>query len=385
MHKTILIAAAMLFLVLSVVLSPDLALQASLSGISIWWNLVFPGLLPFFILYEFMLAFGLIHGFNSLLAPFITRLLKLPPSAGVPMLMSVGSGFPTGVEPTVKLLQEKQLTTRQAQRLLSYIHMPNPIFIIVILGSGVFHSAHYGYIILLSIWLAAAVLMIVHTKWSMRAEPRQPFSATNKPYFIEAMQLGQKLDGRSFGRVLGDSVYSSVQKLFIVGGFIIFASVISAFIDPVLSLIVPGLPFVEQALLEQHIGSFAIANWAAEQHSIMLVLALIAACLSFSGISGILQVSYHCHNIGISLLTFVRYRIVHAICSFITVLLLWRPLSLLFGRLPGMPEETVFVQRAEQVHGFQQLNVWLPSALLCLLIATLIAVLHLRYMRQQKN
>src|SRR5690606_13181050 len=114
------------------------------------------------ILYEFMLAFGLIHGLNALLSPFITRALKLPPAAGIPLLMSLSSGFPTGVEPTVNLYKENQLTSSQTLRLISYMHLPNPIFIVVILGSGVFHMPQYGYIILLSIWLAALLVMLIH-------------------------------------------------------------------------------------------------------------------------------------------------------------------------------------------------------------------------------
>lgn len=386
MHKTILIAVTMLFLVLSVVLSPDVALQASLSGITIWWDLVFPGLLPFFILYEFMLAFGLIHGFNALLAPFITRFLKLPPDAGIPLLMSMSSGFPTGVEPAIKLLQDGRLSLQQTQRLLAYSHLPNPVFIIIIIGAGLFHLQHYGYIILLAIWLAAFAIMLVHAQLNSHDSATGKFQATNRPYFIEAMRLGQQLDGRSFGRVLGDSVYSSVQKLFIVGGFIIFASVIAAFIHPLINKLLPGLPFVEQALLEQHIGSIAIANWAIEQHHIIAALALIAACLSFTGVSGMLQVSYYSYSHGIRLAPFLRYRIVHAAASFVVLLIIWKPLSWIFGQLLGMPEETAFVQRtAHALADDQQLNLWLPSILLCSSAALLIALTHLWYMRRHKS
>lgn len=377
MHKTIFIAATMLFLVLAVVLSPDIALQASLSGISLWWNLVFPGLLPFLILYEFMLAFGLIHGFNALLSPFMRRVLKLPPAAGLPLLMSFSSGFPTGVEPTVKLLQNNELTTSQTQRLISYIHLPNPVFIVVILGSGVFHMPQYGYMILLSIWLAALLLMLIHASWTSRNSSLQAPSAANKTYFVEAMQLGQQLDGRSFGKVLGDSVYSSVQKLFVIGGFIIFASVIAAFIDPLLSRLLPSFPFIEQVLLEQHIGSFAIANWSTGQQSIIPSLALIAACLSFTGISGILQVSYYCTSVGISMLAFLRYRILHATASFLVLFLLWQPLNYMLGKLLGTSQATFFTPDPSSAITNPWLGLWLPSLFICLMLILLTAITHL--------
>lgn len=388
MHKTIFIALMMLFLVLSVVLSPDVALQASLSGITIWWKLVFPGLLPFFILYELMLAFGLLHGFNSLFAPLVTRLLKLPRAAGIPLLMSMSSGFPTGVEPTMKLLEDGHLTKSQAQRLLAYIHLPNPIFIIVIIGAGVFQLPFYGYIILASVWLAALLLMILHARLVSQHEPTlsKRISPALEPYFARAMQFGRELDGRTFGKVLGDSVYDSVQKLFTVGGFIIFASVISAFAHPFFNALLPQLPFIEQMLLEQHIGSFAIADWATDQSNIVIALALIAACLSFTGISGILQVSYYTyHQRGIKLLPFIGYRATHACLSFTLLIMLWKPLTWLITKLTGSPEQTVFVQPAAQGTMFQWQSLWQPSLLLCTATAFLIISIHFLWRRTERN
>lgn len=380
LHKTIFIALTMLFLVLSVVLSPDVALQASLSGITIWWNLVFPGLLPFFILYELVLAFGLLHGINAMLAPFVTRLLQLPRAAGIPLLMSMSCGFPTGVEPTIKLLEDGQLTKAQAQRLLAYIHLPNPIFIIVIIGAGVFQLPFYGYIILASVWLAALLLMLAHTRLSSRHDKTalKPSSSHMESYFASAMQFGRELDGRTFGQVLGDSVYGSVQKLFIVGGFIIFASVLAAFIHPVFNAVMPQLPFLEQMLLEQHVGSFAIAEWASQQTNTVVALALIAACLGFTGISGILQVTYYTfRHRDIKLLPFVGYRLIHAALSFVLLIMLWKPLSWIIAKLTGAPEQTVFVQPPPQVSMLHWQSLWPASILLCLITGLLILTAHL--------
>lgn len=389
MQKTVFIALMMLFLVLSVVLSPDIALQASLSGISIWWNLVFPGLLPFFILYEIMLAFGLFHGINALLGPIVRRLLRLPQAAGIPILMSLSSGFPTGVEPTMKLLKDGQLTTKQAQRLLSYIHLPNPIFIIVIVGAGLFQLSLYGYIILASVWLAALLLMVLHAQLVSRKDSLavKKDSQHIEPYFANAMQLGRELDGRSFGRVLGDSVYDSVQKLFIIGGFIIFASVIAAFAHPVFDVIAPQLPFLEQALLEQHIGSFAIADWTMKQSNIALVLALIAACLSFTGISGLLQVSYYTYKQKeIKLLPFISYRLMHAAASFALLLLLWKPFTNVWTATMGSSDRTVFEQPPAQGTALQWSSLWPSSLMLCMALAALVMILQLiwQYSRHRK-
>lgn len=43
---------------------------------------------------------------------------------------------------------------------------------------------------------------------------------------LQAMEQAHRRDGRAFGRLLGDSVTSSVQTLMMIGGFIMMFSVI---------------------------------------------------------------------------------------------------------------------------------------------------------------
>lgn len=383
MYKTFIIAGLLLTIVLSVVLSPDIALQASLSGLTIWWKLVFPGLLPFLILYEIMLAFGFIHGIQAILSPFTTKVLKMPRVASMPFIMSLLSGFPAGVEPTLKLLQDKQLTKQQAQRLLGYMHFPNPIFVTVIIGAGFFHTPMIGLIVISTIWISAFVLMTVHSYFATRKCKAQATTNNNDHStinFAASMELGRKLDGRGLGKVLGDSVFESVQKLFIIGGFIIFASVIAAFATSLLGLIHLQLPFVSQAILELHIGSYAISTWTMNQSSIIFGCALLVACLSFSGVSGILQVSFYISGQTLRIVPFMKYRILHATFGFFMTYILWKPLSWVFSKWLQIEYKTVFSISAEDYipisYQAQQLPfIWKESLVICCLFIIIVTVL----------
>lgn len=383
MYKTFIIAGLLLSIVLSVVLSPDVALQASLSGLTIWWKLVFPGLLPFLILYELILAFGLVHGIQALLSPITTRLLKMPRAASLPFIMSLLSGFPAGVEPTVRLLQENQLSKQQAQRLLGYMHLPNPIFVTVIIGAGFFQTPILGLIIISTIWISAIILMTLHSYLATRKTTDHTVSKEHDHInFAASMELGRKLDGRGLGKVLGDSVAASVQKLFIIGGFIIFSSVIAAFATSIMNNFTLQLPFLAHALLELHIGSYAISNWTMEHNSIVLGCALLVACLSFSGISGILQVSYYTTGQPIRTILFIKYRIFHAICGFFMTYILWKPLSWVFSKWLHIEYQTVF---STSTGGFipasyqaQQLPfIWKESLVMCLVFIVSITFITL--------
>lgn len=375
------IAVLLLSIILSVVLSPDIALQASLSGLTIWWKLVFPGLLPFLILYEIMLAFGLLHGIQAIIAPLTSRLMKLPKVASLPFVMSLFGGFPVGVEPTLKLMEEKQLTPSQAQRLLGYIHVPNPIFVVVIIGTGFLTMPILGLIIVTTIWITTFVLMTLHGIIS--SHEKQPSIGSDKPQqqlaFAASMQSGRNLDGRSLGKVLGDSVYASVQKLFAVGGFIIFSSVIAAFVTPMINSLLPQLPFVTPALLELHIGSYAISAWAINQDALQFGCAFIVACLSFSGISGILQISFYITGKSLRLIPFVIYRMTHAIIGFAMTYIMWKPLSWVYSKWLHIDNQSVFFAPEHNIapiwYQAQQLPyLWRESLLLCTILLILIGL-----------
>lgn len=68
MFRTIAFAILSTLLVGAIIVQPDASFQASLQGLTVWWNIVFPGLLPFLVLFEIMLAFGLAHGMGALLS-----------------------------------------------------------------------------------------------------------------------------------------------------------------------------------------------------------------------------------------------------------------------------------------------------------------------------
>lgn len=380
MYKTSIIALIMLSIVLSVVFSPDTALQASLSGLTIWWKLVFPGLLPFLIIYEIMLAFGLVHGIQSLIGPFVSRITKLPKNASLPFFMGLLGGSPIGIEPTIKLVQNNKLTTTQAQRLLSYIHLPSPIFVVVIIGAGFLSMPIAGFIMITIIWLTTLLLMSIHRFTIPSNSSTFSNSKDEQNYrFSEAIELGRKLDGRSLGQVLGESVSSSVQKLFAIGGFIIFFSVISTFASKALYFLFPQLPFLTSTLLEQHIGSYAVTAWIKDQHSLVFGAACIVACLSFSGLSGILQLSYFLSGTNIRLLPIIYYRIAHAILAFFMTYILWKPLGFIFSKWLPLDPQSVFYNPLHIItpltyRASQLPNIWLESftlAICLFLIATI--------------
>ncbi|CAM3139616.1 nucleoside recognition domain-containing protein [Paenibacillus lupini] len=339
MARTILYAAISILLVAAIIRQPDEAFQASLQGLTIWWNIVFPGLLPFLVLFELIAAFGLIHGFGVLLKPIMRGLFKLPGEAALPLLLGWLSGHQAGAEATAALRRDNLITRSEGQRLLALSHMPNPLFMLVVIGAGFLHRPELGLFIAIIVWLSALCTAL----WiSLFGERRaKSLSKDQKTSMLDiaadAIVTSRDRDGRSFGKALGDAVSFGVQKLLIVGGFMIFAAVVARLALP---LIVHALPngiaeLLLPALLESHIGAYAAAVWQGPGVSTAVSAAAIAAVLAWSGISALLQAGYAITGTDLKLMPLIWVKLLHTIHAAVLALLLWKPVQTVITLLPS--------------------------------------------------
>lgn len=395
MAKTILIAMISILLVGTIIVQPDSAFQASLQGLTVWWNIVFPGILPFLVLFELMTAFGLAHAASTLLGPAMNRLFKLPGEAAHAIALGWMGGYPAGAEATATLRKQNKVDQSQGQRLLAIAHMPNPLFMLVVIGAGFLHKPIVGIMIAASVWLSALFLLLLLSIANIGSrknvsEPSQEV-ATSRPQdglikqLTGAMQLGREQDGRSFGKVLGDAVSSSVQKLLMIGGFMIFASVLAKLAQPLFAPVLTKLnaSFIGPALFESHIGAYAAAIWETPVGGSFMNAAAIAAVLAWSGLGGILQTGYTIAGTDLKLLPFAAFRMMHAVGAFLLTLLLWNPMSALLRYVT--PPGTFPVFSPNQPHAAWETTVlttsdmpmlWFYSISSSLLLLTAFTLLH---------
>ncbi|WP_338555879.1 nucleoside recognition domain-containing protein [Paenibacillus sp. KS-LC4] len=341
MAKTLLAALASILLVGAVIYQSEAAFQASLQALTLWWNIVFPGLLPFLVLFELITAFGLVHGIGVLLQPLMRRLFRLPGEAALPLLFGWLSGFPAGAETTAMLRRHGQVTLQEGQRLLAFSHMPNPIFMLVVLGAGFMHRPELGLLIAAAVWLAALwtawLLLLTSRSEALPSRAAQVQEGRLIERAAKAITAARESDGRSFGRALGEAVSGGVQKLMLIGGLIIFTAVIARLMLPLWLSISSGswwealfLP----ALLESHIGTYTAAVLEAPSLTPVLSAAITAAILAWSGISGLLQAGYSTSGTELKLLPLAGAKLLHAAHAAWFVVLLWKPGQLLLASAP---------------------------------------------------
>jgi sporulation integral membrane protein YlbJ len=340
--KTLILAVSAFILVCALIIYPKEAFDASLRGLNMWWTVVFPSLLPFFIFSEMLIGFGVVRFIGVLLEPFMRPLFRVPGSGGFVLAMGMASGFPAGAKLTARLRQDGSITASEAERLVSFTNSSNPLFIFGAIAVGFFKNPNIGIILALSHYLGnicVGFLMRFHGS-NERTDERD-----KRPYSFKAalqeMHDTRLRDNRPIGKLLGDAVTSSIQTLLMIGGFIILFSVlnrllfllnittaVSHFFSYLLLLIgfppelsLPLISGIFEITLGSQMTSKVTDSFLWQQ------IAIVSFILAFSGFSVQAQVASILSEANIRFYPFFIARLFHGFFSVILSLLLWKPLS----------------------------------------------------------
>lgn len=351
--STLAIALGAVMVLTGVLLAPEEVFKASSQGLKLWWTIVFPSMLPFLMLSEMLLALGIVHGLGVLLSPLMRSCFRLPGHSGWVLALGMTAGAPASAEAIRQLIARDELGESQARVLTALTHFNNPMTIILVIGTVFLHSPALGYLLLVVHWstgIAAALILLrgnssiyavdnqatvrraIDNNQSNHHAPSPAATTTEGHSYVEdsfvrlrlgtvlrEMRLAREQDGRSFGKLLGDTVTNAVQTLMISGGFILFFAVISQ----LFSLYVSSgtFSYIWPALLELHLGSYALTTALG---SSPLTLAGISAILGWGGLSGWFQ------SVAITrpadrgrLLAWTR--LWHGLIAFVLTLILWGP------------------------------------------------------------
>ncbi|BCG59170.1 nucleoside recognition domain-containing protein [Paenibacillus sp. URB8-2] len=323
-----------MLLATAIISSPESSFNASLQGLKLWWTLVFPALLPFLMLSEMLSASGFVHAIGVLLEPLMKLVFRLPGSAGWTLALGMTSGFPGGAHGAVQLHQQGEISGRDAGRLASLAHFASPVTLLIVVGAAMLHSPAAGYGLLAVHWVAGLAAGMTISAGA----PPQKDTAPAKTSAIRRASLIRRAasaaadararDGRSFGRLLGESVSASVQSLMLVGGYMIIFAVVISIVTRQWPMLPAALP---ASLLEIHLGAQALTTGVAPTVPGLSIgplgLALLSGMLGWSGICAQLQALTVLRPAGARFLPFAAGRLLHGGYAFLLTLLLYKPLT----------------------------------------------------------
>ncbi|QYR24288.1 sporulation integral membrane protein YlbJ [Paenibacillus sp. sptzw28] len=349
MRPSVIPAWTAVLIALLLALYPSAGLEASVRGLSIWWQVLFPALFPFFVISELLLGFGIVHFFGKLLDPLMRPLFRLPGIGGFVFTMGYASGYPVGARLTAQLWEQRLISRAEGERLVAFTTTSDPIFLIGAVSVGFFHNAalapllaaaHYGG------GLIVGLIMRFHdrkapasyqTTSGSKAEKRKSRIAEA----IRAMHQARLLDGRTIGALLQDAIQAALKLMIVVGGLVVVFSVIMELLTKagaihILSEAISGMlgaaglpPVLSYAvvngLFEVTLG--AKAAGAAGGAGLIHQAAIAAFILSWGGLSVHAQIASLLSRTDIRYGSFLIARLLHGCIALVLVYLLWSRLG----------------------------------------------------------
>lgn len=329
-----------LLLTLVIVAYPEVAFQASLDGLKLWFEIVLPALLPFFIMADLLMGLGVVHFLGALLEPIMRPLFKIPGIGGFAFAMGLAGGYPLGAKITGQLERDKLITPVEAERLVSFANTADPLFMIGAVAIGMFAQPELGLTLIIAHYLGAILVGFCMRLHKGKESPPPKSEGTYFGRALQSLDNASKADGRPLGQLFGDTVKDTFQAMLFIGGcimiFSVFVQVIGAvgilkpiniFIEKVLSLV--GLdPNLAAALIngffETTLGAQTASNTLAPLGAQATIASLV---IGWSGLSVHGQVAAMLTGTKVRLKPYLWARCLHGIFAALLTALLLGPAS----------------------------------------------------------
>lgn len=351
--QTLFLASIAFLTAITLVMYPEQAFTASLKGLKIWWDVVFPALLPFFITAEMMMGFGVVHFFGILLEPLMRPVFRVPGAGAFVMAVGFISGNPMGAKLTARLREQKLVTREEGERLIAFTSTASPLFIFGAIAVGFFEDASLGFALALAHYGSSIIVGIVMRFHCSDAKPTPAYKGNDQQFLLlrafRAMHRARLEDGRPLGQLLGEAVTSAVQTLLLIGGFIILFSVLIHLINHIglhsifsyifahlfawLSLS-PSLsePFIA-GILEITLGSQMISSTTI-QIPLIFKLAAISFLIGWNGLSIHAQIASIISRTDLRYTPYLFAKLIHGCVASLFMILIWKSIKLGYQQLP---------------------------------------------------
>jgi len=261
-----------------------------LESSNIWlYNLV-PSMLPFYVISDLLINYGLIDILAFLFKKIINKLFNVSENASFVIFFSMFTGFPSSAKYLKNLLDLNYISIEDANKIIRFTHFSNPLFIINVIGNTIIGNKKIGFLILLSHYLSNFIIGFLYRK-------EQTQKITTK----------RIKNTKSFGSILTASFINSFDSLLIVLGSLITFKILTSIIFHYFES-----NFIISSLLEITQGLFALKYLTL---NIELKALIAVAMISFGGFCIHTQVYSILSETKISYKNYFFSRILHVIIA----------------------------------------------------------------------
>lgn len=369
-----------------IIVFPRESLAAARDGLLLWSQNVLPGILPFVIGANILMALGVANFLGELLSPIMRRTFKVPGIGGFALVIGLMSGYPVGTKVVCEMRADGQISKTEAQRLVALTSNAGPLFILGAVATGMFASRPLGYFLLATHYLGTFTIGFIMRFYKGRGERSQKNTEDRKlPLHVRAfraMDAARRKNGQSFGAIFGQSVKNAVETMLIIGGFIVLFAVISTILElsgvfyvmsaifaPILSIVgISEMFHVElfAGLIEMTNGISMLSGHGISSQAVVLS----AAIISFGGLSILFQGINFISKTDISVAMFVMCKLAHGLFAGIYAAILY---PLFAGAIES--EHAVTVYGHGVASRFVQSSTYFATAMVVMLIVGLGAII----------
>lgn len=246
------------------------------NGLRICAQTLIPSLFPCLALSSFLVKSGACAKLGKLFSPLTRLLFGLPGSAAGAIIMSLVGGYPVGVDMTERLLQNGDITKKQAAHMAAFCVNAGPAFTITAVGAGMTGSLNRGVILYAATVLAGITVGAVF-KLISRKQPAQ--TACVQPPRPQSIPIAS---------ALVESVRDATMAMLNICAWVLLFSCLGSMADAVGISGNAGLAL--KCVLEISSGCAAgrgLPPW------------ILAAMLSFSGLCVLCQIMPACRACGL--------------------------------------------------------------------------------------
>ena len=249
---------------------------AAAAGLTLCGRSVIPALFPFMAASTMLVSMGFGEWASPRLAGLMS-LYRLPGPAGSALLLGLVGGYPIGARTAAELHKKGLLTAGDAERLLGFCNNSNPVFLINVLGGGVFGNPRTG----VFLWLVH-VLSALLTGCFFRGR-RESIGHREVPRLSPCQES-------TLSAAFVEGIRSACGNMVSVCGFVIFFYVLASPLANLGGILGPGL-----------VGFMELFSLTPLLAGDRLSFILASACAGWGGVSILCQTAAVLEGSGLGL------------------------------------------------------------------------------------
>ncbi len=320
---------ALLFFILLLTNSKECITYAS-EGLLIWYRNMIPTLFPFMILSGFMVQSGLSIKIGQWIRPFLGLFFHLPSQMLYVIFMGFLCGFPMGAKVIVDMLQNKQITLKQGEYLLTFCNNIGPLYMLGYV-MPLFSYKKAG-ILIGCMYLVPFVYGVLLPFFSPHIlSEESSFQNTKNTAFLTSTESprGVKNKKIDYADCFRHSLTCAIEQITLLGGCMIFFNCFQILPKCILNFFISPIKEIPSEILSAFFSACMEIGGGLKQLSAFLSLAsesgnlfLILSLLTFGGLSCIAQTYFIIKNSGLKLNTYLKHKFLQS-CIFLILYLLF--------------------------------------------------------------